>query len=95
MYTIYVKFECIPGKREAFVEKMKSEGVLDAIRAEKGCIKYDYYYAESNDTEILLIEQWECKEDQQIHVTQPHMNTMRNFKDDYIVNTILGEIELK
>ena len=30
MYTIYVKFDCLPGKREAFLAKMKETGVLDA-----------------------------------------------------------------
>ena len=36
MYTIYVKFNCVPDMREAFVEKMKTEGILEAIRAENG-----------------------------------------------------------
>ncbi|MBR5515834.1 MAG: antibiotic biosynthesis monooxygenase [Clostridia bacterium] len=94
MYTIYVKFECLPGKREAFVEKMKDEGVLEAIRNEKGCVKYDYYFSESDTNELILIEQWESKEHQQIHIEQPHMEAMRSFKDDYIVDTKLGEIEL-
>ena len=43
MYTIYVKFTCLPQKREAFIEKVKATGILNAIRAEDGCIKYDYY----------------------------------------------------
>ena len=42
MYTIYVTFKCHEGKREAFVERMKSEGVLQAVREEDGCIRYDY-----------------------------------------------------
>lgn len=94
MYTIYVKFECQPMKREAFVEKMRDTGILEEIRAENGCLKYDYYYAEENPNELLLIEQWESKEHQQVHLTQPHMGRMREFKDEYIKNTILGEITL-
>ncbi len=93
MYTIYVKFECLPEKREAFIDKVKSTGVLDAIRAEDGCIRYDYYLSEKDPNELLLIEQWESKQHQQIHVTQPHMDTLRSFKGDYIINTVLGEIE--
>ena len=94
MYTIYVKFDCFDGKREAFVERMKSEGIIDAIRAEEGCIRYDYYFSEKDNNELLLIEQWETKEHQQIHITLPHMDKMRTFKDDYIINTTLGEITL-
>ena len=55
MYTIYVNFICHPGKREAFVERMKSEGVLDAVRAEDGCIRYDYYYSEKNPDELRRV----------------------------------------
>jgi len=95
MYTIYVKFECKQGKREAFVEKMQESGVLDAIRAENGCIRYDYYYSEKDPCELLLLEQWESKEHQQIHISQPHMDSMRSFKDGYILSTKLGEIEFK
>ena len=95
MYTIYVKFECLPQKREAFLQKMKETGILDAIRAEDGCIKYDYYLSERDGNELLLIEQWESKQHQQIHLTQPHMARLREFKGDYITQTVLGEVELK
>ena len=94
MYTIYVKFEFYPHMREAFVERMKNEGILDDIRNEEGCIKYDYYYSESDPCELLLIEQWKTKEDQQIHCTLPHMDKMREFKDEYITDTVLGEIQI-
>lgn len=95
MYTIYVKFECLPDKREAFIKKVKESGVLDSIRAEDGCIRYDYYLSEKDPNELLLIEQWESKQHQQIHIEQPHMDTLRSFKGDYITNTVLSEIELK
>ena len=94
MYTIYVKFNCIENKREAFVERMRNEGILDDIRAENGCIMYDYYFSEKDPCELLLIEQWKTKEYQQIHCTLPHMDRMREFKDEYITDTILGEIQL-
>ena len=41
-YTIYVIFDCFEGKREAFVEKVKAEGLVDAIRAQDGCVRYDF-----------------------------------------------------
>lgn len=94
MYTIYVKFECLQNKREAFIHKMKETGILDSIRAEDGCIKYDYYLSEKDENEILLVEQWESKKHQQIHMTQPHMAQMQEFKDNYIAKTVLGEIDL-
>jgi len=95
MYTIYVKFTCLPEKREAFIEKVKETGVLDAIRREDGCIRYDYYLSEKDPNLLLLIEQWESKDHQQIHIAQPHMDTLRSFKGDYITHTQLGEVDLK
>ena len=95
MYNIYVVFKCYEGKREAFVERVRKEGVLDAIRGEDGCHRYDYYYSEADANELLLIESWETKEHQQIHLAQPHMDALRSFKGDYIHTTTLGEIEIK
>lgn len=95
MYTIYVVFKCFEGKREAFVEKVKSEGILSAIRAEDGCVRYDYYFSEADKNELLLIEAWETKRHQEIHIAQPHMDSLRAFKGDYIESTTLGEFELK
>jgi quinol monooxygenase YgiN len=94
MYTIYVKFTCLPQKREAFIEKVKADGILEAVRGEDGCIKYDYYLSEKDPNELLLIEQWESKQHQQTHIAQPHMARLRELKPAYITETILGEVEL-
>ena len=93
MYTIYVKFDCLPGKREAFIERMKGAGILEAIRAEDGCKKYDYYLAEKDENEILLIEQWETKNHQQVHMTQPHMATLRQLKEEFLLSTRLMKVQ--
>lgn len=95
MYKIYVVFKCHPDKREAFVERVKKEGILDAIRAEQGCKRYDYYYSESDASELMLIEVWETKDHQKIHLDQPHMAQLRSFKGDYIETTTIGEFETK
>lgn len=95
MYTIYVVFKCVPGKREAYVKKLYDEGIVDAVRAEDGCIKYDFYYSEKDETELLLVEAWESAEHQRVHIEQPHMAKLRNIKEGYIESTELREFELK
>ena len=95
MFNIYVKFTCLPGKREAFIQKMKDTGILADIRAEDGCHKYDYYLSDQDPNLILLIEQWETAEHQKVHIKQPHMALMREFKDEYITDTAIGQIEFK
>jgi quinol monooxygenase YgiN len=95
MYTIYVKFTCLPQKREAFIQRMKDTGILDAIRDEDGCIRYDYYLSEKDPNELLLLEQWESAQHQRVHIRQPHMQKMREFKNVYIADTVIGEIITK
>ena len=95
MYTIYVKFQCHEGKREAFIEAVKKEGILASIRGEDGCLRYDYYLSEADENELLLIEAWETREHQRIHIEQPHMARLREIKGGYIHTTTLGEFELK
>lgn len=95
MYTIYVSFTCYPEKREAFVERVRKEGILDAVLAEDGCYRYDYYFSEKDPNELLLIEAWESKDHQQVHIAQPHMVQLRTFNKEYIQSAKLGEFELK
>ena len=95
MYNIYVIFKCLPGKREAFVERVKREGILSDILAEDGCIRYDYYFSEADANELLLIEAWETQRHQEVHIDQPHMALLRSFKNEYIESTTLGEFMTK
>ena len=95
MYTICVVFNCFDGKREAFVERVKAEGILADILAEDGCGRYDYYFSEKNPNELMLLEAWESKEHQQVHIEQPHMAKLRALKGDYIHTTTLYEYEVK
>lgn len=95
MYTISVTFRCLPDKREAFVERVKAEGIRDAVLAEDGCHRYDYYFSDADPRELLLIEAWETKRHQEVHIEQPHMARLRAFKADYIEETTLREFELK
>lgn len=95
MYNIYVIFKSKDGVREQFIKKIKEEGIVDAVRKEDGCIRYDYYFSEKDPNEILLIEAWESKKHQQIHIGQPHMARLREIKGDYILSTTLGEFEIK
>ena len=95
MYRIYVVFTCLPGQREAFVARLKKEGILSAVRAEDGCHKYDFYFSEADPNELLLVEAWETKRHQEIHIEQPHMAKLRALKGDYIETTTLGEFQVK
>lgn len=95
MFKIYVVFKCVPGKREEYINTLNKEGIVDAIRKEDGCICYDYYFSEKDPDEILLIEMWESKKHQEIHIGQPHMSRLFELKPDYVLSTKIGEFEIK
>ena len=58
-------------------------------------INLDEIVGEENPDEILLIEIWESKKHQEIHIEQPHMAKLRELKPEFVVSTKLGEFELK
>ena len=95
MYNIAVVFNCFDGKREAFVERVKAEGILDAVLAEDGCVRYDYYFSDKDANELLLIEAWESLAHQQVHIKTEHMAKLLSFKNEYIGGTTLTEFETK
>ncbi len=70
-------------------------GLLDAIRAENGCLRYDYYFSVQEENVILLVEQWESEKLQQEHMQHPNMTRLQALKAEYIANTILQKAELK
>lgn len=70
-----------------FVNELEASGVANLVRAEDGCIKYDYYFSNKDEKEVLLFEEWECEEKQQIHVTQPHIAQLKAIKEKYILST--------
>lgn len=95
MLTLLVKYTAKPGCREKYADQVISSGLLDAIRAENGCLRYDYYFSVQEENVILLVEQWENEKLQQEHMQHPNMTRLQALKAEYIANTILQKAELK
>ncbi len=95
-FTILViyKAKC-EGAREEFVKELEKSGVLDAIRAENGCLSYDYYFSNEDKCQLVLYEKWESTEHQKIHMTQPHMKVAMEIKAKYIESAALKRIDIK
>ena len=53
--TLYVRYLAKPGCRENFLRQLTTEGIIDAIRQEDGCLRYDYFLSVQNADEILLV----------------------------------------
>ena len=86
---LLVAYTARPGMREEFVQKVREAGILEAIRNENGCVRYDYFYSEEDENQLLLVEKWETEECQRVHMEQPHMHKLAKIKDRCMTDTKL------
>ena len=91
---ITVTYFARPGRREEFLHRVVTAGILSAIREEDGCLRYDYFLSVQNADEILLVEQWQTEEQQQAHLRAPHMDQLRRLKSEYVADAQLGRVRL-
>ncbi len=74
---------------DTFIKEIYEAGLPKTIRGESGCMGYDYFVPTEKKDTVVLIEKWETKEAQTIHLGQPHMKRLREIKDKYVVDTII------
>ena len=82
-----------PGMRAAYVQAIREAGIQKKVRAEDGCLCYDYYFSAEDENVLLLCEKWTNSEKQAIHMTQPHMADLKALKAQYVVDTKLVRLE--
>jgi len=89
MLVLNVLYKCKPGMRDAFLERLDSEGLGAACRAEEGNIKYDYYIPADGSDELLLVEKWRDQEALSKHAAEPHFARIGEVKADYVDDTVI------
>lgn len=77
---------------DSFIKEIYEAGLPETIRGESGCMGYDYFVPTEKEDTVVLIEKWENKEAQTLHLEQPHMKHLREIKDKYAVDTIIKEL---
>ncbi len=88
---LIVQYTLFPGKRRAFLDTVESMDLLKTVRAEPGCVRYEYYLSSDDETHIVLLEEWTDRDHQQLHLKQPHMTEFAKLKSLFIEKTVLGE----
>lgn len=94
MPVFHVTFKCRPGMREAFLEKLKAEGIVAACRGEEGNLGYDYYFSAENSCDLLLIEKWKDFGALAAHAKQAHMKRMDEIKAEYVTDMTIEKLEV-
>ena len=89
-----VTYEMKPGMREEFLSCVREGGLLDAIRQEDGCLKYDYYLSADRPDELLLVEHWSDRAAQQAHMSHPNMTKLAAIKARCAVSTTLTGFDM-
>ncbi len=81
--TVNIYYTGENGSARKFAEEMISSGTVEAIRNEKGNIRYDYFYPVNDSETVLLIDSWENQEAIDVHHGTPMMDTIFRLRDKY------------
>ena len=73
----------VDGNARKFVEEMESSGTADAIRAEEGNLRYDYFFSAADPETVLLIDSWTSQDAIDAHHATPMMGTIAALREKY------------
>ena len=81
--TVNLRYTGTDGNARKFAEEMISSGTVDAIRAEEGNLRYEYYQSLDDPETILLIDSWASQEAIDAHHASPMMKTIAALREKY------------
>lgn len=81
--TINIYYSGENGSALKFAEEMISSGIVNDIRAEKGNIRYDYFFPLEDKETILLIDSWEDQHSIDVHHASPMMKQIMKLREKY------------
>ena len=81
--TVNIRYTGKNGSARKFAEEMESTGTADAIRAEAGNIRYEYYFPMNDPETVLLIDAWENQETIDAHHASHMMATIAELREKY------------
>ena len=83
MITVNLYYKGTNGNARAFADEMESSGIADAIRAEKGNLRYEYFISQDDPETVLLIDSWTDQEALDAHHRTPMMGTIAALREKY------------
>ncbi len=84
---LLVNYTINPGQREEFLAK--AAAIRPQILAEKGCVQYEYCPSAADENKIILVEQWDSRQAQKIHLDQPHMQGIYAAEKEHVADVNL------
>ena len=83
MITIHLYYKGSNGSARAFAEEMEHTGIADAIQAEKGNLRYQYYLPLNDPETVLLIDSWIDQSAIDAHHASPMMERLAALREKY------------
>ncbi len=83
MITVNLYYKGVNGNARAFADEMESSGIADAIRAEKGNLRYEYFQPIGDSETVLLIDSWSDQSAIDAHHASPMMKQLADLRDKY------------
>ena len=71
------------GSARKFAEEMTARGIVDAVRAEEGNERYEYFFPMEDAETVLLIDRWKDQEALDIHHKSEMMKQIAELRDKY------------
>lgn len=81
--TVNLYYTGINGSARRFAKEMVSTGVVDAIRAEAGNVRYEYFFPMDDPETVLLIDSWADQAALDAHHASPMMGTIGALREKY------------
>ena len=81
--TINIYYSGKKGNAKKFVKEMEKSGTANAIRKEKGNIRYEYFYPANSKDTVLLIDSWESQQALDVHHASPMMEKIAELRNKY------------
>ncbi len=83
MITVNLYYTGSNGSARAFAEEMVRSGTVDAIRAEEGNLRYEYFFPMDDPETVLLIDQWRDQAAIDTHHASPMMGQIAALREKY------------
>ena len=84
--TINIRYTGKNNSIKYFLQEMKESGTVDAIRAEDGNLRYEYYWSLEDPDTVLLIDSWESQEALDAHYASPMMEAIASLREKYDIH---------
>ena len=83
MITVNLYYKGQNGSAKAFAEEMEKSGIADAIRAEEGNLRYQYFTPLDDPETVLLIDSWTDQAAIDAHHASPMMKQLAELREKY------------